>query len=149
MWGHISAARGGKNNQPVVQAIRKYGFEAFKLEVLEIVEGDWDYAHTVLEPYWIKFCEAYTKGYCAAKGGPGIPGVKFSAETLKKKSVWMLNHPEQAPQAGHTKGTIYYTDGNKSIRLMPGDDIPRGFHPGYHWTPNRLGHWARKDAVRA
>lgn len=57
-------------NRPIYNAIKKYGIENFKIEVLEYVENN--YILEEKEIYWIKKLDTYGKnGYNASKGGDG------------------------------------------------------------------------------
>lgn len=57
-------------NRPIYNAIKKYGIENFKIDILEYVENN--YILEEKEIYWIKKLDTYGKnGYNASKGGDG------------------------------------------------------------------------------
>lgn len=55
-------------NRPLYRAIRKYGKDAFYVEILEEVKNN---NLNEREEYWISFYDTYHNGYNATKGGDG------------------------------------------------------------------------------
>lgn len=67
--GHISDAIHGTDvNRPLLNAIRKYGAEHFKIELIEKCDSS---IINEREIYWISYYDAYYTGYNAALGGQG------------------------------------------------------------------------------
>ena len=70
--GHINAATTPSHpdyNFPIHRAMRKYGIEAFTVEMLEEVDS----ANLLKEreKYWINYYDSYNSGYNATLGGDG------------------------------------------------------------------------------
>ena len=91
---HILSSR--KNQLALGAAIRKYGEDNFKIEVLELCSSK----HQALEQeiFWIKELKSYIssgRGYNMTLGGDGLFGYKHSEETkraMSKKRKGSLNH---------------------------------------------------------
>mgnify|MGYP001570734448 FL=1 len=81
---HISLSKKGSNRY-LHCAIRKYGAENFKLEVLE--EGwNTEIGKNIREPYWISVLKPE---YNHTKGGEGTLGVQHTPEWCRKHSDFM------------------------------------------------------------
>jgi len=82
---HLSEARCG-SKWPIHRAIRKYGKENFKLEILASLEENQDLYE--LEKYYIKMYNSSNRyiGYNLTKGGEGSSGIKRSEEFKNKIS---------------------------------------------------------------
>lgn len=64
---HCSDAFRDRNEKrPLYAAMRKYGIEHFKVELIEETKNPEE-----REIYWIKYFNGYTQGYNATKGGEG------------------------------------------------------------------------------
>lgn len=64
---HCNDAFRQKNEKrPLYSAMRKYGIEHFKIELIEQTSNPEE-----REKYWIDFYDTYSKGYNATKGGDG------------------------------------------------------------------------------
>jgi group I intron endonuclease len=69
----------------LIRAIKKYGRENFKKEVIDIAESLEDLNEK--EIYWIKFCNCKTpNGYNLTDGGEGSTGFIFSEQSKRKLS---------------------------------------------------------------
>lgn len=82
---HLYEARSG-SSFPIHNAIRKYGKDSFKVEVIEEIEDkDYDYLKE-REKYWIQYYDSYNrnKGYNLTLGGDGTFGRTHSEETKDK-----------------------------------------------------------------
>lgn len=99
------------------KALKKYGKENFKCELIEAVDSKEDL--NTREKFWIaRFKARDTKiGYNISEGGEGNPGYKHTAECKaalsKKKKKYKWYH----------KGDVYTT-------IADGEEIPEGFVPG-------------------
>lgn len=84
MYGHKNSAL--KNEKrPFAYAIRKYGLDNFKFEVIEYVDT-WEQAQE-LEKYYIKMMNTkFPNGYNLTGGGEGTYGHECSEETRQKMS---------------------------------------------------------------
>lgn len=60
------AFRDRNEKRPLYAAMRKYGIEHFKIELIEETDNPGE-----REIYWIGFYDGYTRGYNATKGGDG------------------------------------------------------------------------------
>lgn len=120
---YFHCIRNDKNKMPIVRAIKKYGKENFKIELLEESTDD-KYIHNEREKYWINLLDAKNPkiGYNIAFGGDG--GDTFSnnpnkEEILRKKSEILKEHQ------------IYYDPITyKAKRILKGQDIPFGWIHG-------------------
>lgn len=74
---------GIKSNEHLQNAIRKYGIENFKFEILEECSRE---NYNLRERYWINFYDSMNNGYNETSGGENIPGYKMSQESRKKMS---------------------------------------------------------------
>lgn len=125
------------NKMLIVKAIKKYGKENFKIELLEESEDD-KYIHKEREVYWINKLDAKNPkvGYNIAFGGDG--GDTLSNNPRKKE----IFNKKREFQLG---GTIYYNPITfESKRIMKGQSIPEGWIHGMppKWRLNnnaRLG----------
>ena len=84
-WEHCACARRGDDNYPIHLAIKKYGLENFRMEIIEWTE---DYDNK--EIYYIKFYNSLSpNGYNIAKGGNSISlsGEKHPRNTISNKNV--------------------------------------------------------------
>lgn len=99
---HESAAKTGSNFL-FHKAIRKYGFENFKWDVLYQSK---DYVHTLksMEPHFIEEYDTfYGEGYNMTLGGEGACGAVRSDETRNRlKAAWK----KRAPMSDETKEKI-------------------------------------------
>ena len=96
---HKSAILNNKTNYPFHRAIKKYGFENFKWEVI-------DYALTEeilfkMEKYYIKKLKTKVpNGYNLTAGGEGVSGLKHTAETKKKLSKYFNGRSNERNKKG-------------------------------------------------
>lgn len=82
---HIIEANNKESDYMFHQAIRKYGSENFKSEILEIIEDYNDIDER--EKYWISYYDTFNNGYNMTEGGYGRPfGWNHSEETKQKLS---------------------------------------------------------------
>ena len=91
---HLNTAKRGKGSR-FHEALRKYGFENFKFEILE------DNIETIedlnnRERYWISYYNSYMHGYNSTKGGDDNPmfnDISFARHSSKVKSIeWRQEH---------------------------------------------------------
>jgi len=84
-WGrHLSAAFNDDSQMAIHKALRKYGKEVFKIEVLED-HPDTNYVFDVLEPRYITEQKTYgNNGYNMTRGGDGWNGMKHTPESIIK-----------------------------------------------------------------
>lgn len=103
------------------RAINKYGVDNFVTDVLEWCETKEDL--NLREKYWIKQLNATNSyiGYNLADGGQGGNlGDKINnkiSKSLTGRNTW-------------SKGRTIYNNGCHEIRLLPDEDIPKGFVKG-------------------
>jgi group I intron endonuclease len=81
--------KSSKNNCVISRAIRKYGWDNFKSEIIEQTT-DKEYAYGTLEQIYIKLYETFDFGYNSTLGGEGSPGYNLSEETRNKMSLAKL-----------------------------------------------------------
>ena len=79
---HIKLSKDG-DKRHLYCAIRKYGIESFKFEILEQCSIN---ELNDKEQYWINKLQSYQNGFNLTLGGNGVRGHKFSDETKKKIS---------------------------------------------------------------
>ena len=77
---HKSAALTELKKSAFYDAVREFGLEKFRYEVLEIVDID---KRNDREKYWIQYYDSYNKGYNQTVGGIGMDGFKHSEATRK------------------------------------------------------------------
>ena len=79
-----------KTHYPLYSAIKKYGQDKFKWEVIDTTESEEELNRK--EIYWIKYYDCMApKGYNLTKGGDGQTGHKHSEETkikISKNNYW-------------------------------------------------------------
>lgn len=100
---HICAAKRGESGSILYNAMRKYGFDAFEMFLLETNESE----TTIFERerYWISTLDTKRNGYNMTDGGEGASGAVVSAETRKKKSLATKGLPGH-PCSDETKRKI-------------------------------------------
>lgn len=73
------------NNTPIHRAIRKYGLESCKIEIIDHATNR--ECLNKKEIFWIKYYRSFKEcGYNCSEGGGGIQGFKRTKETLKSVS---------------------------------------------------------------
>jgi len=84
-WGrHLSAAFNDDSQMAIHKALRKYGKEVFKIEILH-EDPDPDLIFDVLEPKYIQEHKTYgNDGYNMTLGGDGWLGMKHTPESIEK-----------------------------------------------------------------
>lgn len=94
---HIRASNNGSELM-FHQAIRKYGYENFSSEIVEVCENDIELNER--EIYWIRFYDTYKNGYNMTEGG-GIPWNrgKNGLQTAWNKGITMTE--DQKKNMGH------------------------------------------------
>ena len=118
-------------NMPIVKAIRQYGKENFKIELLEESEDD-EYIHNEREKYWIDTLNSkdIAIGYNIARGGDG--GDTYTNNPNKKEIL--LKNSEILK--GHR---VYYNpETNEATRVLKGKEPPEG------WVRGLPREWAQK-----
>jgi group I intron endonuclease len=89
--GHCSDAKNGRKNYPLYNAMNKYGFDLFKMEIIE--ECDTEELCFEREIYWIEHYQSNISkygrqcGYNLSAGGEGAAGYVFTEEQLKNTSL--------------------------------------------------------------
>lgn len=79
---HLSRSRNNDRNSRLYAAMRKYGSEAFVVEVLD--QSDTEESIRELERKYIASCDSYNNGYNCNLGGEGF--LKFPEEIRRKIS---------------------------------------------------------------
>lgn len=92
---HFSDAKYHSYNSAFHKAIRKYGKENFKWEVIDKSETMEELNEKEL--YWISFYNSYKYGYNLTLGGGGALGYKYTAED--KEKVSKANRGEKSSSA--------------------------------------------------
>lgn len=118
---HFYYAKHGK--LPLSHAIKKYGKENFKIELIEESEND-NYIHKEREKYWINRLNSRNPkiGYNVAAGGDG--GDTLSKNPRKDEIYKKLN-------ARRIGGKVCYNpETGENLRLERGAKIPEGFIQG-------------------
>lgn len=99
---HIRASLKEKDDYRFHRAIRKYGSENFKIEVLEGKSyvnperlANWLFKR---EKHWIKFYDSNHVGYNMTEGGDGVPGLIISKEGKKAISERMKKFYKDNPE---------------------------------------------------
>lgn len=119
---HFYYAKHGK--LPLSYAIKKYGKENFKIELIEESEND-SYIHKEREKYWIDRLNSRNPkiGYNVAAGGDG--GDTLSKNPKKDEIYKKLN-------ARRIGGKVCYNpETGEHLRLERGVKIPEGFIQGF------------------
>ena len=87
---HLKDALVLENPKPLYRAMRKYGAENFKYEVIEVLPNDSSEKFLdEREIYWIKEHKSHIsqgQGYNLTFGGDGTVGAYFSSKTREKLS---------------------------------------------------------------
>jgi group I intron endonuclease len=71
-----------RDTSKFANAIRKYGYKAFKYE--EIATGLTIEQACEIEIYWIKTLDAVSNGYNVTPGGPGGANIKYTTEEIQQ-----------------------------------------------------------------
>ena len=86
---HLWAMKNLKHkNEKLLEAVKKYGFENFSIDIIEESEGDWIEA-LKKENYYINFYDSHNNGYNRSDGFDGSSLYKPSEEILIKQSERM------------------------------------------------------------
>ena len=120
-WEHKSKSK--KLNFGIYQAIRKYGFESFQFEIVEIVEDIFKLNDR--EIYWISF---YKPRYNMTLGGAGVKGHKTSDEVrlklkVKAKKQWENKTDEEKNKiikgnlTGPKEGYVFPEETKQRLRV--------------------------------
>lgn len=145
---HVNNNRFDKNyfgsGKLLLEAIKKYGKENFKCEIIEWCESDIILSER--ETFWIDYYDASNnldfynissrggfpfgikireKQSLAAKGKPKSLNARRKMSLSKQGKYIGKNNPAYN---SHFK---WYTDGNKNIRLKSDQLIPKNFYPGF------------------
>ena len=112
--------------QPLYNAINKYGFEHFKIELIEECNNN---DLSTREKYWINYYNSYEHGYNATIGGEGV--TQYNYEEIYHE---LLNHnlscAEIADKFGCCLQTIYNVAHSYNINLY--ENHPnKNFHNNY------------------
>ena len=118
---HFYYAKRGK--LPLSYAIRKYGKENFKIELIEESDDD-KYIHKEREKYWINKLNSrdFNIGYNIAAGGDG--GDTLSTNPKKDEIYKKINERRIGGKVCYNPKT------GETLRLECGIDIPKGFIRG-------------------
>jgi len=98
MTSHLHKSKGSEN-LPLYNAVRKYGWETFIKEIIDIADNEQDAKQK--EFYWIKFFDSFNVGYNAvesAEGGHSWEGKKHTQQYkdyVANMSVKSKNRPPQ------------------------------------------------------
>lgn len=118
---HCSDAQHNRDNQAIHAAMRKYGKDKFKIEILE-QHGDADHAFNVLEPKYIQEHNTFGEnGYNMTQGGEGWLNMRHRPESIEKmrQSKTGKKASEQAKKnmsASH-KGCTAWNKGKKCPQI--------------------------------
>lgn len=101
--------------------------------------------------------EHYLAHQLLVKIYPGHPGLSFAAMTMSQNSK---NHKRQGNKLygwlkrKHSEnitktqtGKVYYNNGDKCIKLFPGEPVPEGFIKGRGWSPTEGTTHTRKNST--
>ena len=125
------------------RAIRKYGKENFKREIIEYCS---EKTVNNRERYWIRVLHSNDSeiGYNLTEGGDGVKGITRSLAWRIKKRNNMLGN-------SFAKGTIYTEEQKKrrSIIAKKGEERQKGYktktsksrYIGVYWRTNRRKYW--------
>jgi group I intron endonuclease len=142
---HIAALRRKDDPCSLLQrAVNKYGLESFEVEILMNLEGeseDLEYLRELLaywEEFYVEAFQSRGNGYNLLTPSVEVTKPPTSEETRQKLSLARkgkpgIPHTEEFKQkvSESTKGTKWYTDGIRDIRLKLDQEIPEGFTPGH------------------
>ena len=122
---HCSPKGKGAFKMPIVLAIKKYGKENFKIELLEENEND-DYIHLEREEYWINKLDALNSkiGYNLAAGGNGA-GFYYWNNGIKNRRA------KECPGEGWIRGMLV-TEESKKLRSKVHKGQPSAFKGKKH-----------------
>lgn len=79
-----------KDQPKLYNAISKYGFDSFKIEILYETTNEFKYINLMLDAMeikWIKYFNSINNGYNITKGGGGCKGYKHTDESKLKISI--------------------------------------------------------------
>lgn len=101
---HLYEAKKGELQYPLYRAIRKYGKDNFKLEIIEYVK---DEDLNKKEQYWIQYYDSYiknNKGYNCTYGGEG----NATIDKLEIFALWDqgLSIQQISDKTSHNRGAI-------------------------------------------
>lgn len=112
-----------ENSQVVFhRALRKYGFDNFKWEVIDMAETHEELSEK--ETYWINFYKSYinfenSNGYNQTLGGEGMAGFSHSEETKQRLSIAhtgkKLSDETKRKVGIASKGRVYTEEAKKKI----------------------------------
>ena len=99
------ALRERSKNRPLYRAIRKYGIENFKIELLEECTSK-DLSQR--ECYWIDYYQTFSKGYNATLGGDGKILIDYDLVVSTYQNVKTLSETAKILNidAGHTSSIL-------------------------------------------
>lgn len=131
--GHIACANNlGKKHSVLHNAIKKYGSDNFKVELLEdnLTEANVDER----EIFWISYYKSRNRkfGYNITEGGGGVKGYHHSDETKQKISKSTLR--------ARDAGKIYTPERNRKISLAQ-----KGKKKSESWYNNLLVAMEKRD----
>lgn len=95
----INEVNASQYNFQIYQAMRKYGIENFKVEILEACQED---ILNEREIYWIQKYDSFKHGYNSTLGGDHMPPAMSSKETKEKRLVSFMKNDhsgEKHPRA--------------------------------------------------
>lgn len=122
---HLSSAR-NMSNTHFHKAIRKYGEDNFKWEVIEEFSDivDKENAMEILsekEKYWIKYYDSFKNGYNSTEGGEGVVGIKHTLEARQKMRKAKLGRVLPKEQRSKISKSVME---NHPFRGKTGKDAP-------------------------
>jgi group I intron endonuclease len=113
------------------QAIRKYGWDAFTVEIL-YVSKDEIHTRKTMEPYFIDEHKAFgfSTGYNMTSGGDGSPCTPEKRANISK--ALKTTYKGSAGQVGNSYGKdqLWFTDGTINIKVHKDSQPPEGFYRG-------------------
>lgn len=136
--GHIKQAKANKKSDHSIlhEAIRKYGEEKFKTELLDIADSKEEL--DIKEKYWIKELNSQNKniGYNITQGGDGFDYNSLPEEVKLKKRKW---------HSIDTSNRRWYTNGLDNKYINKNELPPNGYYPGRTFDTSNIGKYIRTE----
>lgn len=107
-----------KEQRPLYAAMKKYGIEHFRIEMIEETDNPVE-----REIYWIEKFEGYTKGYNATIGGDGTKYIDYDAVVALYQEV--QNQSEVARQMNICADSVKHILTERGIEIRTCEDISR------------------------
>lgn len=126
---HKKLADKNKDNRPFYNAIRKYGHDCWKVDLLEQVSTKGLAKAKEIE--YIDYYRTYEIGYNATRGGDGNNGIQMSDESNRARSIALKDKPKNYDRMAGKKHT---EESKKKI-----SEAHVGMKkPWVKWTPEQI-----------